>query len=76
MEKVQNATKVRLGLLALWDMVIDLQDEVASLVALMEHPEKQDPNEYAWIYRAGQTPERVNLVELAKEVLGNENENS
>lgn len=76
MEKVQNATKIRAGLLAIWDLVIDLQDEIATLVALMEHPEKQDPNECAWIYRAGQKPERVNLVELAREVLSNENGNS
>ena len=69
MESVHNATAVRRELLALWDMVIDLQDQVATVCALMEAPEKIPPEATAYIYRPGQEPEKVNLVEYAKEVL-------
>ena len=69
MEKVQNATAVRRELMALWDMVVDLQDQVSTVIALLETPEKIDPEATAYIYRPGQMPEKVNLVQYAKEVM-------
>lgn len=69
MEDVQNATAVRRELRALWDMVIDIQDQVATVLSLIETPEKIDPEATAYIYRPGQPPEKVNLVEYAREVM-------
>lgn len=71
MENVQNATQARRLALQLWDNIIDLQDDVATLLALIENRDPIPPDAKAWIYRAGQTPEQVNLVEYAKEVLRN-----
>lgn len=50
-------------------MVIDLQDQVATLASLLEAFEPIPEDEVAWVYRPGQEPERVNLVEYASEVL-------
>lgn len=69
MESVQNATAVRRELRALWDMAIDLQDQIATILALIEAPEKIDPEATAYIYRPGQPPEKVNLVQYAREVM-------
>ena len=69
MENVQNATAVRRELLALWDLVIDAQDQIATALALLEAPEKTDPAATAFIYRPGQAPEKVNLVQYAQEVM-------
>lgn len=69
METVHNATAVRREVRALWDMAIDLQDQVATVLALLEAPEKTDPEATAYIYRPGQAPEKVNLMQYAQEVM-------
>lgn len=71
MENVQNATQVRRLALQMWDAIIDLQDEVASLIALIENRDPIPPDTKAWVYRPGQQPEQVNLVSYAREVLQN-----
>lgn len=53
----------------LWDAVVDLQDQVAILVSLLEAFEPIPEDAVAWVYRPGMEPERVNLVEYAKEVV-------
>ena len=50
-------------------MVVDLQDQVATLASLLEAFEPIPEDAVAWVYRPGQEPERVNLVEYANEVL-------
>lgn len=69
MDEVQSAT-VRERVLLLWDLVIDLQDEVAALLSEMEKPAKIPREAEAWVYRAGEKPVKVNLVEYARGVLG------
>lgn len=71
MENVQNATQARRLALQLWDNIIDLQDDVATLLALIENRDPIPPGTKAWIYRAGQQPEQVDLVSYAREVLQN-----
>lgn len=65
-----NHTQVRRCLLELWDMVIDLQDHIATTLALYEHPDPGIQNGTAWVYRPGMEPEKVDLTAYAKEVLG------
>lgn len=69
MENVHNATAVRNEMRAMWDMAIDLQDQIATVIALLETPEKTDPNATAYIYRPGLAPEKVNLIQYAQEVM-------
>lgn len=69
-DKVQNATELRKQARVLWDMVVDLQDQVATLASLLEAFEPIPEDAVAWVYRPGQEPERVNLVEYARGVLG------
>lgn len=70
---LQSATEIRKQALLLWDNVIDLQDEIATLLTLIENGRPApNPAEKAWIYRPGQPPEQVNLVDYARGVLCNE----
>lgn len=66
---VQNATEIRKQARYLWDAVVDLQDQVATLASLLEAFEPIPEDAVAWVYRPGQEPERVNLVEYAREVV-------
>ena len=66
---VQNATEIRRQARYLWDAVVDLQDQVATLASLLEAFEPIPEDAVAWVYRPGMEPERVNLVDYAKEVL-------
>lgn len=50
-------------------MAIELQDAVATLASLVEAFEPIPDDAVAWVYRPGQEPERVNLVDYANEVL-------
>lgn len=68
-ENVQNATALRQQARYLWDAVVDLQDQVATLVSLLEAFEPIPEDAVAWVYRPGMEPERVNLVDYAREVL-------
>lgn len=68
-EVCRNQSQVRRALLEIWDTVIDLQDQIATAVALANHPDPALPEEIAWVVRPGMAPEKVNLVEYAKEVL-------
>ena len=70
-EKVQNATNLRQTLLTIWDAVIDLQDEVASALAMLENKMPIPAEQKAWVYRPGEEPVMVNIVDYAREVLGN-----
>jgi hypothetical protein len=72
-KSLQSATEIRRQALLLWDCVIDLQDEIATLLSLIENGRPApNPAEKARIYRPGQPPEQVDLVDLAREVLCNE----
>ena len=64
-ENVQNATEICKELRVMWDTVIDLQDQIATILALMEAPKKAAQNT-AYIYRPGEAPEPINLVEIAR----------
>lgn len=68
-EVCRNQSQVRRALLEIWDTVIDLQDQIATAVALANHPDPGLTAETAWVVRPGMAPEKVNLVEYAKEVL-------
>lgn len=70
---LQSATEIRKQALLIWDNVIDLQDEISTLLSLIEHgAPAPNPAEKAWVYRPGQPPVQVNLADYAKEVLCNE----
>ena len=66
---MQNATEIRKQARYLWDAVVDLQDQVATLASLIEAFEPIPEDAVAWVYRPGMEPERVNLVDYAREVV-------
>ena len=70
MEDVKNPVTLKRALLTMWDAVIDLQDQVSEAISLLSEqmpPPEQAP---AWVLRPGQEPEKVDLVQYAREVAG------
>ena len=59
-----DVKQLKQNLCALWDVIIEAQDQIATILDVLEWPKTEEENRRrAWLFRAGEPPIEITLAD-------------